>query len=436
MTTRRDFMKSAAVTAASMIGAAGAPRFAFGQAAGGKTFVKVFMRGGADGLHLFPKVNDTNYFRVRPNLAIEAPSGDANSSVGMGATAPRALNPNLEPLMEIFDAGRMMVAPATTISEGNRSHFDCQRWIGTGAQNNLIDGYLNRFLQESTGDNAQMRGAVLGKGSLSTELRGMLGVPVISNAGSFDIENNDFCVGNGCADNRLTELMTEMVQNQDVSLSTLESQIRGNQAVTLDNISRVAGAIAGYVTDAQGLEYSGSSLGKGLKMVAQFLKAGIPLEVAALDFNIGWDTHSNQIAEGANRFIDQDKRFHSRMREGATDFVTFYRDLGTLIDDVVVLVCTEFGRTVYENGSQGTDHGQGGAWFAFGGPTSPGFAEDVPNLADENLLRERYVPTVVDYRDISGEIMVRHMGLPEGLVGNVFPGHSFTNLGLFTRASA
>ncbi len=435
MTTRRNFMKSAAITAASMIGAAGAPRFAFGQEVGGKTFVKVFMRGGADGLHLFPKVGDTNYYRVRPNIAIEPPSGDANSSIGMGAGAPRAMNPNLEPLMEIWDAGRMMVSPATAITEGNRSHFDCQRWIGTGAQSNIIDGYLNRYLQANNRDDGNLRGAVLGKGSMSTELRGTIPVPAISNAGSFEIENGDFCSGNGCADNQLTDLMTQIASNEEVPLSQIENMVRASQSVTLDNIARVTAADDGYVTNAGGLEYSGSSLGKGLKMVAQFLKAGIPLEVAALDFNIGWDTHSNQIADGADRFIDQDKSYHRRMREGATDFVTFYRDIGALLDNVVVFVCTEFGRTVYENGSQGTDHGQGGSWFAFGGPTTPGFAADVPNLADENLLRDRYVPTVVDYRDISGEIMVRHMGMPEGLVSSVFPGHSFTNLGLFTQTA-
>ncbi|MEL6167832.1 MAG: DUF1501 domain-containing protein [Pseudomonadota bacterium] len=437
MTTRRDFLRNAAyVTAASMIGAAGAPKFTFAQEAGGKTFVKVFMRGGADGLHTFPKVGDINYYNHRPNIAIEAPnSGDTETSVSLGNGLARAMNPNLEPLLEIWDAGRMMVAPACGITEGNRSHFDCQRWIGNGARSNIIDGYLNRLLQETGGETGQLRGAVLGKGSVSTELSGQIAVPAINNPGNFEIENNDFCMGSGCADNQLTELMMQVVSNSPTDMSDVEARVRATQLVTLDTISGVMGATQNYVTDAGGLEYSGSSLGKGLKMVAQFLKGGIPLEVAAMDFNVGWDSHSNQIADGAQRFTDQTKGYHRNIRQGALDFVTFYRDIGPLLDNVVVLVCTEFGRTVKENGSQGTDHGHASGWFAFGGPTSPVMAEDVTTLAEENLDRGRYLPNVVDYRNVVGEIMVRHMGLSENLVSTVFPGHGFTNLNLFTQTS-
>ncbi len=53
MQNRRDFLKSL-TSAAAMAGAIGAPQFSFAQQAGGKTFIKVFQYGGADGLHLFP----------------------------------------------------------------------------------------------------------------------------------------------------------------------------------------------------------------------------------------------------------------------------------------------------------------------------------------------------------------------------------------------
>lgn len=431
MTTRRDFLKNSAMfTAASMAGLAGAPKFAFGQSTGGKTFIKIFMRGGADGLHLFPAVGDMLYYQLRPNIAIEPPSNDANSALDIGDTY-RGMNPNLEPMMEIWDAGRMMVSPSTFFTEGGRSHFNNQRWIGTGARNDLIDGYLNRYLQNTAGPNHPIRGAVLGKSSISTELRGGYSVPAVNSGNSFDLRNNDLCDGAGCADNQLTEQMRE-IASHEIDVSAMDSAVRDNQLIMLDTIAEVQSASADYTPSAGGLDYSNGSLGRGLRLVAQLLKAGVPLEVAALDWNIGWDTHSNQIAETADRFTDQDKGYHRNMRNGALDFVTFYRDINTMLDDVVVLVCTEFGRTVLENGSFGTDHGHGGAWFAFGGPTQPGVAPDVTSLDQRD---GNYMPNVVDYRDMVAEIMIRHMGMQDNLVSTIFPGHSFANRNLFSAIS-
>lgn len=436
MHTRRDFLRTSAMaTAASIAGVAGAPKFVFAQEAGQKTIIKVFLRGGADGLHLFPLVGDPNYYDVRPNIAIEAPlDSDANTALELtGSGSMRAMNPNLAPMMEIWNDNGLTVCPATTIEEGNRSHFDCQRWIGTGERNDIIDGYLNRFLQEIGATDHPLRGATLGKGGTSTEVRGDIPVPVIADNSNFRVVNNDFCSGTDCAENRLTETMHE-ISSHEVERGGYEGVVREQQLVLLDAIDEVQAAGTDYSPSADGLQYSNTTLGRGLRLTAQLLKAGVPLSVASLDWNIGWDTHSNQIAEGADRFTDQTKRYHSSMVTGATDFLCFWRDMSDLRDDVMLIAGTEFGRTVYENGSFGTDHGQGGAWWAFGGPARSVVANDVMNLADENLLSNRYVPNVVDYRDIIGEIMIRHMGVQEAMLTSLFRTHTFSNNNLFNAA--
>lgn len=421
------------VAAASMAGVAGAPQFSFGQSAGGKTFIKVFMRGGADGLHLFPAVGDMEYYNHRPNLAIQAPlDSNANTAININDNY-RGMNPNLEPLMEIFDAGRLMIAPSTAMDDGGRSHFDNQRWIGKGQRNNSIDGYLNRYMQNVDGVNHPLRGAVLGKTSISTDIKGALPVPGVQSSGSFNLQNGNFCSGNGCADNQLTDIMRE-IASHEIDQPGLEAEVRDNQLIMVDSIAEVQAAGTNYSVEAGGLDYTNSDLGRGLRLCAQLLKAGVPLEVAALDWNIGWDTHSNQLPAGMNgQFANQDHRYHRRLREGATDFVAFYRDISTIIDNVVVLVGTEFGRTVIENGTRGTDHGKGSSWFAFGGPTRGGIAPDITSLARDQLFQSRYVPTRTEYRDLVAEIMVRHMSMPENLVQTVLPQHNFTNHGLFTR---
>lgn len=421
------------VAAASMAGIAGAPQFSFGQVAGGKTFVKVFMRGGADGLHLFPAVGDLEYYNHRPNLAIPPNDPlDENTALDIGDSY-RGMNPNLEPLMEIFGDGRLMIAPSTAMDDGGRSHFDNQRWIGKGVRDNSVDGYLNRYMQEIAGVEHPLRGAVLGKASISTDIQGAITVPAVLDRNGFDLRNADFCTGDGCSDNQLTEMMRE-IASHEVNQPGIESEVRDNQTIMIDSIAEVQAAGADYIVDADGLDYSNTDLGRGLRLVAQLLKAGVPLEVAALDWNIGWDTHSNQLPlnlDGA--FADQSLTYHQRMRQGATDFLTFYRDIEDLRDNVVVLTGTEFGRTVIENGARGTDHGKGSSWFAFGGPTLGGVAPDITSLAREELDATRYVPTRTEYRDLVAEIMVRHMGMNMNLVNSVLPGHQWTDHGLFTR---
>ena len=420
MQNRRDFLKSL-TSAAAMVGAAGAPKFSFAQDAGGKTFIKVFMRGGADGLHLFPLIGDTFYYQYRPDIAIPPPSNDINSAIDLGSTM-RGMNPNLELLMEIWDAGNMMVAPATSFDPNNRSHFDCQRWIGTGqTRNNLIDGYLNRYMQNNVGPDHPLRGLVAGKTSISTEIRGEIQVPAINDTNGFNLQNNDFCEG-------------REIHSHDVDLSAVEGEVRENQLIMLDSIAEVQAAGMDYTPSAGGLNYTNSGLGRGLRLCAQLLKAGVPLEVAALDWNIGWDTHSNQIAETANRYTEQETRYHSRKKEGANAFLCFYRDMGAMMHDVVVLVGSEFGRTKKQNGSTGTDHGEGGAWFAFGGPTTQAIAPDVTTI-DDSVFSRNWLPTVTNYRNIVGEIMVRHMGMSEQLVSTVFPNHVFENYQLFSASA-
>jgi uncharacterized protein (DUF1501 family) len=80
------------------------------------------------------------------------------------------------------------------------------------------------------------------------------------------------------------------------------------------------------------------------------------------------------------------------MTTAAIDFVCFFRDMGAAMANIVVLVGSEFGRTKKQNGSMGTDHGTGGAWFAFGGPTTGGIAQDVTTL-DDTVLRHNWCRT-------------------------------------------
>jgi uncharacterized protein (DUF1501 family) len=199
----------------------------------------------------------------------------------------------------------------------------------------------------------------------------------------------------------------------------------------------VQAAAKDYVPTANGMQYLDgqngrrwTTLGNGLKLVAQLLKAGVPLEVAAIDWQGHWDTHENQIG---NNVTDTTNGHARGLKEGAENLLTFWRDLGALQNNVIVMVGSEFGRTAYENGSKGTDHGAGGAWIAFGGPTNRGIYGALPELTDANT-RDNKIPLTLNYKDMLGEAMMRHLGVPGSALATLFPGHTFTNPNMFTRS--
>jgi uncharacterized protein (DUF1501 family) len=343
------------------------------------------------------------------------------------------MNPNLLSLMEIWSSNRMAISMATHFAEGNRSHFDCQRWIEVASVSPGAQGVFNRYLQSIPGSDP-LRAVRAGSTNLAASVAGSIVVPAINDGGSYKLVNGDWCAGSGCADNQLTTQI-QAIGNTPIG-NQIERSTRQVGKTMVDTITTVQRATVGYTPTAGGMNYSdgqsgrpSSSLGRGLALVAQLLKANVPVEVAAIDWQGHWDTHENQIGTSVT---DQNNGNAKSLKDGADNLLTFWRDLGPLRDNVVVMVGSEFGRTIYENGSKGTDHGAGGAWFAFGGPTNGGLYGQLPALTDANTPGNK-APSVMNYKNMLGEVMLRHLGVQDSLLTTLFPGHAFTNHNMFTR---
>lgn len=402
-----------------------------------KTLVKVFMRGGADGLFLFPPYADMNYYVHRRTVRISAPNGnDATSAIPL--TSTHGLHPQLRALREIWDSGRLAIAPATHFSEGNLSHFDCQAWIERGTTARVLDGVFNRYLQNVPGSH-ELRALIAGMSTPAESMMGKVLVPSVLRSGEFGVESQLFCDSKGW-DSKSRTCVGENLLNK--TLATLNGaprtgaeettrQAQNTIAKVMDQVNRVG---KGYTPNAGGLTYSTGPLGRGLELVAQLLKNNVPVEIAAVDWGNAWDSHENHMFPTTSP-IDETGRYARDLRVGAEDLLCFFRDLGPLMNDVLVVVGTEFGREVIQNGTFGTDHGRGGPWFAFGGPTKGGIYGAAPSLAVDRLDRGRYVPSVVNYKDIIGEAMQRHMGVKSSMLSTLYPGHTFTDHKIFTRAA-
>lgn len=173
----------------------------------------------------------------------------------------------------------------------------------------------------------------------------------------------------------------------------------------------------GSYTPAKNASYPTGKLGESLKQIAQLIKAEIGVEVAFAEVG-GWDTHANQVQVGS----PTQGNLATRLREVGQALAALYYDLGDRMDDVVILTMSEFGRTVQQNGTGGTDHGHATCFFALGGAIKGGKVYgDWPGLAPEQLYESRDLALTTDFRAVFGELAIKHLGVTS--LEKLFPGY-------------
>nr|HRC84018.1 DUF1501 domain-containing protein [Thermoanaerobaculia bacterium] len=172
---------------------------------------------------------------------------------------------------------------------------------------------------------------------------------------------------------------------------------------------------------AAGVDYPGGALATSLRQIAMLIKADVGLEVAFAESG-GWDTH---VQQGGAQGI-----FARRAAELGRALAAFWQDLGPAAKDVVVMTMTEFGRTVAENGSGGTDHGHGSCLFLLGARVAGGKVHGKLESLDRGALFEgRDLPVTTDFRAVFTEVARRHLGVANS--AELFPGFSGANVSLF-----
>jgi len=149
-----------------------------------------------------------------------------------------------------------------------------------------------------------------------------------------------------------------------------------------------------------------------LGQTAHLGKAGVGLQLGFAEAG-GWDTHVNQ-GNGNGQLAN-------RLREFGQGIAAFLTDLGPARDEVMLVTMSEFGRTVRENGSRGTDHGHGNVMMLFGNGLNGGRVHGRwPGLSGSQLYEGRDLAVTTDFRSVLAEIARQHLHLP--LDSSVFPG--------------
>jgi uncharacterized protein (DUF1501 family) len=269
------------------------------------------------------------------------------------------------------------------------------------------DGWLNRYLQTREAETKTSFRAVSLTSQLPRVLQGKAAVLAMSRIDRFGLR---------------AEGMNESFEAQYAAAA--DYVLNGAGRETFDAIRTLKGANPTRYRPENGADYPRSPFGQALRQIAQLTKADVGLEVAFAEVG-GWDTHVNQgSAEG---------QLATRLDDFGRSMAAFVADLGDRIADTVILTMSEFGRAVGENGNRGTDHGHGNAMIVIGGGVKGGRVFGRwPGLGIDSRYEGRDLAVTTDFRDVFGEIVVRHLGVVDPKP--IFPGYSVQAsrfLGLF-----
>jgi uncharacterized protein (DUF1501 family) len=133
----------------------------------------------------------------------------------------------------------------------------------------------------------------------------------------------------------------------------------------------------------------------------------------------GWDTHANQGADKG--------QLANRLNPLGQGLAALASRLGPTLDDTVIVVISEFGRTVHENGNGGTDHGHGNVMWLLGGPVAGGKVHGRwPGLSPLALYEGRDLAVTTDFRQVLSEVVRDHLMLQEAKVQEIFPQFGIT----------
>jgi uncharacterized protein (DUF1501 family) len=406
---RRFFLKSGSITLASIGVSLSTPSFLQRVALAGptltggrrKTLIAIFQRGAVDGLNMVVPHGESNYYQLRPSIAIPKPQ-TGNSEAAINLDGFFGVHPSMNSLVPLWNAKRLAIVHGSGSPDNTRSHFDAQDYMesATPGIKSTPAGWLNRYLQDASQAKQSVFRAVALTQRMPRVLQGPAPAVAISNLADFTIR-----AGSSSAN---IQGGFEAMYGQAV-----HDALGDTGKETFEAVNYLKKVNPSQHRPANGAQYPRSPLGNSLLQIAQLIKSDVGLEVAFTDVD-GWDTHVNQ---GNSR-----GQLASRLQDFASAISALVIDLGERMDDVVILTMSEFGRTVRENGNRGTDHGHANAMLVIGGAVRGGKVYGTwPGLKNDQLYEGRDLALTTDFRDVFGEVAKNHLAARN--LSTIFPGY-------------
>ncbi len=385
---RRAFLK---LTTLALSLSTGMPKFLARAASlgeGEKILLVIQLSGGNDGLNTLIPFTNGAYYAARPSIAIP-------KKAVIPVSTDLAMHPNLRPLAKLFDDGNLAFIENVGYPNASRSHFESMAtWHSADPSKASKEGWIGRIAEQLGDPFCATSISTNTPPSLQTQ---NLILPSISKVEDFKVSIPDY----------LTQAYNDMLH---LAREGEAKFVQNSTLGMLEHTTRIQTKLDTYKAAAS---YPDTTFAKALQQVATLItiEAGQRIHYVSLG---GFDTHADQLTQHADL-----------MDILATGLVSFYEDIKGqgLQDKVAVLAFSEFGRRVAENGSGGTDHGQGGVMFSLGAGIKGGIYGDSPDL---EKLNKGDIIYQQDFRGVYARVLEDWLGLKadDVLAGN-YKGPSF-----------
>ncbi|PXY44826.1 DUF1501 domain-containing protein [Flavobacterium hydrophilum] len=342
---------------------------------GEQCLVFIQLNGGNDGLNTFIPYDDPLYYDFRTKIAL-------NKDAVVGKNKGMAFHPALKDFAQMQQNGDLTVIQNVGYPEPVRSHFRSQEIWQTAADSNkyINEGWLGRYLDLQCHDHQPTAG--------------------------INLDSIDNLALKGLEPNTIT------VKDPDrFKVKSNKENEKLSDNPQLDFVRKIANSVVEGSDDIQNalkqskteISYPKTGLSKNLEWIARLVKGNLNSKVYYTSLG-GFDTHDNQLS------------IHERKLTELNDALfSFYNDLkqAQLLQNVTVVVFSEFGRRVKDNGS-GTDHGTAAPMFVIGGSNKGTILGNNPNLAD---LDNGDLKHQIDFRSVYASLLQQKMGFDYSKIG-------------------
>jgi len=333
-----------------------------------KRLLVVLLRGGLDGLAAVPPLADKNLSKIRKDVLVQG-ANDLDGFFG--------IHPNLKFLENEYHSGNAAFVHATSFPYTGRSHFDGQNIMETGSEQAyaVTSGWVGRAMNAA------------GFSSLAVSLP----IPIILRGNEV---NSNYFPTNFSKATKKEYAEVEKMWNSDSQLNGMLKDISSRDTMKHGRGDTID--LVGYAA-------------------SQMHKTNGP-RVGLLEID-GFDTHALQGNEQGE---------HAELLEDLDNILRVFKErMGPLYDDTAIVTVTEFGRTAFENGTQGTDHGWASSMILAGGLVKgKQVVSDWPGLSKRNLFEDRDLTMTIDARDIYAEVVKTVFDLEDDVISeHVFLGY-------------
>ncbi|MCS7273086.1 MAG: DUF1501 domain-containing protein [Fimbriimonadales bacterium] len=356
-----------------------------------RVLVVLQLTGGNDGLNTVVPYRDALYYKARPTLAIP-------EARVVPLEEPLGLHPALQPLKPLYEQRVLAVVQNVGYPNPNRSHFrSMEIWQTADPDGYSRYGWLGKYLDTLTDTAANPVMAISFTQELPLALHGRKAqVPCFASLADLQVMTND---------PELERTLQQLSYAEEHKPDSPAAVIRHSTRTALEALEQLRERIRRYQPRAQ---YGNDPFAQGLQQAAQIIATSPHTRILYVSVN-GFDTHAAQAST------------HERLLSQFANAVSaFYADLQAMgkADKVLLMVFSEFGRRVHENGSLGTDHGAAAPMFLIGGRVRGGLHGDPPDL--HNLDSNNDLRMQIDFRRVYATALTWLGGDPEAILGKEF----------------